>query len=306
MNVVADAYTRLYRPEDVAAQDLPLFDALNALADAMRLRWSKEGNWLQFRSITFYDDRLKEVPNRLLKRWAASRRQHGALTLDDLFEIAQLPDAQLDAEGMAEGARNCWGLAEWDLARSPSWRLRPHLRFLASFTPSQRQEAVSVAGLPLQKMTLAQQQQFITFALEYQDEPLQSLEELEGSALRVDYSLPGGYEWSPPGLWWYESAVPVGSGKRALRPPARGRTRDEALQAARRTDPRVLAAMLEEARRLNPELVEAQMLPQESQIVPTPLDLTIVYMPGSSLARPLRVISASDEFPVRIGGNSAP
>ena len=47
----------------------PLFEALNQLSDTMRLRWHKDGPWLQFRSTSFYDDRIKEVPNRLLVRW---------------------------------------------------------------------------------------------------------------------------------------------------------------------------------------------------------------------------------------------
>ena len=46
-----------------------LFDALDHLADGMRLHWSKDGSWLRFRSTSYYDDRLKEVPhNRLLAR----------------------------------------------------------------------------------------------------------------------------------------------------------------------------------------------------------------------------------------------
>src|SRR5205807_1850093 len=83
------------------------FPALNHLCDTMRLRWRKDapptsggpavreaGPWLQFRSVGYYHDRLKEVPNRLLTRWAAVRRQQGLLPLDDLCEIAQLSDAQ--------------------------------------------------------------------------------------------------------------------------------------------------------------------------------------------------------------------
>ena len=46
--------------------------------------------WLEFRSMSFYDDRLKEVPNRFLSRWAGSRREQGTLTLDDLCEIVAL------------------------------------------------------------------------------------------------------------------------------------------------------------------------------------------------------------------------
>jgi RNA polymerase sigma-70 factor (ECF subfamily) len=142
--IISDYYTRLYEPQTVTARDTPLFDALNRLADTMRMRWNKETDWLQFRTASFYDDRLKEVPNRLLSRWVASRRQHGVLSLDDLCEIAELRDAQLDAGEMAEGARDYLGLAEWDLARDGL--LRPHLRFLASLMPSQRQEATTAAA----------------------------------------------------------------------------------------------------------------------------------------------------------------
>src|SRR5206468_3537706 len=94
--IIADYYTHLYRVETVSARNRSLFDLLNQLADAMHLRWKKEagtraaGAWLQFRSASYYDDRPKEVPNRLLTRWAAARQQHGALTLDELLEIARL------------------------------------------------------------------------------------------------------------------------------------------------------------------------------------------------------------------------
>jgi RNA polymerase sigma-70 factor, ECF subfamily len=71
--VVADFYTRLYPPEQVSVHDQPLFAALNHLADTMRLRWHQDADWLQFRSASFYDDRLKEVPNRLLSRWSIKR-----------------------------------------------------------------------------------------------------------------------------------------------------------------------------------------------------------------------------------------
>jgi len=64
---------RLYRPEQVSLWDRPVFEALNGLADGMRLRWTKDGEWLQFRSTRFFHDRRTEVPNRLLTRWAAER-----------------------------------------------------------------------------------------------------------------------------------------------------------------------------------------------------------------------------------------
>src|SRR5205823_3500055 len=144
-------------------------------------------------SASYYNDRPKEVPHRLLTRWAAARRRQGLLSLDDLVEISQLTDAQLDGAEMAEGAVDCWGLKEWFLVCNGE--LRPHVRFLAEFTPSQRQEMQSATGLSFTKMTLAQQQGFLTRALQGDETPLQSLEELAGATLRVAYTRPGGYQW---------------------------------------------------------------------------------------------------------------
>ena len=65
-------FTRLPRAR---CRTCPLFEALNRVADGMRLRWNKDGEWLQFRSTSYFHDRLKEVPNRLLTRWAESPRR---------------------------------------------------------------------------------------------------------------------------------------------------------------------------------------------------------------------------------------
>jgi hypothetical protein len=290
MPIVADFYTRLYKPEDVSASNGALFDTLNRLADTMRLRWDKEGNWLQFRSTTFYDDRLKEVPNRLLARWGAAHQQHGMLTLDDLVEIAGLPDAQLDAAEMAEGTRLCYGLAEWDLARAG--RARVHLRYLAGFTPEQRQEAMSPTGLRFTRMPLAQQQRFIQLAFHPDAEPLQSLEELSEATLRVDYTQPGWFQWGDPGMFysWTRWVVPIEpgrNGRRVVRPPVRERTREAALQAVLRLDPRVRQAAIHTP--IAPSSGADPGVPIEAQIFPSELSLTFVYIPGASNARRVRI-----------------
>jgi hypothetical protein len=297
--IVSDYYTRLYKPEAVSRVNQPLFDGLNRLADSMRMRWNKDGSWLQFRSASFYDDRLKEVPNRLLARWTASRRQHGALTLDDFCEIAQLPDVQLEAGEMAEGASACFGLVEWDMARG---NLRQHLRFLARMTPAQRQEAMSARGLEFPRMTLAQQQQFISLAIDSDDEPLQSLEELEGATLRVEYTLPGWFTWRVPGLEslpgrdWLQWVVPLGlgwHGRRAPRPQVRERTREAALATARRIAPQLSQEVVDAMRQLDPRHEAVPIVPDESQIVPTKRDLTIIYIPGATHKRLIQYISPS-------------
>jgi hypothetical protein len=230
--IAADFYTRLYPAAAVAVQEQPLFDALNRIADTMRLRWTKDGEWLQFRSTSYYDDRLKEVPNRLLARWAASRKEHGVSTLEDLTEIGQLSEAQLNARDMAKGARVLWGLEEWDLARNR--KLQTHLNYLATLTPSQRQAAQSSMGLAFAQMTLAQQQQYIALATGSHPDQIQSLDELAGATLRVEYTLPGGFEWRVPG----KSSGAVSFS------PARGPTREAALQAALRVSARAEAAQI--------------------------------------------------------------
>jgi len=297
--IVSDYYTRLYKPEAVSRVNQPLFDGLNRLADSMRMRWNKDGSWLQFRSASYYDDRLKEVPNRLLARWTASRRQHGALTLDDFCEIAQLPDVQLEAGEMAEGASACFGLVEWDMARG---NLRQHLRFLARMTPAQRQEAMSARGLEFPRMTLAQQQQFISLAIDSDDEPLQSLEELEGATLRVEYTLPGWFTWRVPGLEslpgrdWLQWVVPLGlgwHGRRAPRPQVRERTREAALATARRIAPQLSQEVVDAMRQLDPRHEAVPIMLDESQIVPTKRDLTIIYIPGATHKRLIQYISPS-------------
>ena len=265
--IVADYYTRLYPLSASSVRDQPLLDALNQIAPALRLRWNKDGNWLQFRSATFFADRLKEVPNRLLFRWAASRRQHGVLTLDDLIEIAQLSDAQLDSKVVAEGIKECFGLAEWDLARSGEFR--PHLRYLAQFTRAQRQAALSDTGLAFNQMSLAQQQQFIARL----GAELQSVEQLTNASVRVEYTQPGWFRWEGP-----QEPAPS---------PVRERTREAALSAARRIDPKIDAA----------------------QIVPTELAVTVLYTwggpktGGGSLGTrrtPSYTRVRTDHFPARL------
>jgi hypothetical protein len=291
MPIVADYYTRLFPADTASVQAMPLSEALNHLAGVTRLRWKKEGDWLQFRSASFFNDRLKEVPNRLLTRWAAAHRQHGALTLDDLVEIAQLPDAQLDADDVAEGARECFGLIEWTLARKRL--LRPHLRYLSGLTPAQRQAALSSTGLPFTGMSLSQQQEFIAHALLPGADPLQSVDELAGAALRVEYSLPGRFEWRVPGPSWLQWVAPMEAGRqgrRVLRPVVQAPTWGAALQELRRVDPQLREAVLQAAGRADPRLAQAPPA-EEAQIAPTHRNLAIVYVPGGSNARPLHVIT---------------
>src|SRR5262249_50310255 len=95
--VVADFYTRPYLIEKVTVERKPLFEALSRVANAVGVQWSKDGNFLIARSTTSFWDRLKEVPNRLLQRWAKSREANSGLPVADLVEMAMLSDRQLDS-----------------------------------------------------------------------------------------------------------------------------------------------------------------------------------------------------------------
>jgi hypothetical protein len=55
--------------------------------------------------------------------------------------------------------------------------------------------------------------------------------------------------------------------------------------------------MLDEVRRIDPDFNATRIKPQESQIVPTTLDLAIVYLLGNSTARDPYITKASDEPP---------
>jgi hypothetical protein len=193
---------------------------------------------------------------------------------------------------MAEGARDYLGLAEWDLARDGL--LRPHLRFLASLTPSQRQEATTAAGLLFTRMSLSQQQQFI--ALGVRGGALQSLNDLAGATLRVSYTQPGAYQWGETDRsgFYTRWVIPLGPGprdQRVPRPPIVGRTRDEALAAVQRVDPRLRETLLQAVRRADPRIDGDLSAFDAQQIFPTQRDLWFVYIPGSTNERPIYVIT---------------
>jgi hypothetical protein len=137
--------------------------------------------------------------------------------------------------------------------------LRPYLRHLAAFTPAQRRQMQTLPGLPFSRMSLAQQQGFLTLAQGEDRNGVPLLEHLAGATMRVDYAVPGTYEWSPlPEEWRLRPGATSPFTAAALLPRVRERSREAALLAARRIDPQVTAA----------------------QIHPTEPTLTILYLPG--------------------------
>ena len=115
----------------------------------------------------------------------------------------------------------------------------------------------------------------------------------------MDYSQPGWYQWGDPGMAhsWFSWVVPIEpglEGRRVLRPPLRERTREAALAAVRRLDPRLREAALYSVREWfsmhQPPSEGEGRIPLEAQVFPTELGLTFVYIPGLSNARPIRIL----------------
>lgn len=190
-DVVADHYTRLFEPSLLGTGDAAggkLFDVLSRVSDKARLRWGYADAWLSFRSASFFNDRPKEIPNRLLDRWVAARKANDdRLPFDVMLEAVQLSDAQLDGEEMARGVRELYGIAEWDTLRATN--MRQGWRFLAALPKNLRAAALSEKGLAFEQLPLGQQQQFGTLTFG-SDTPGVTVGDLAGATLRVE--LPGG------------------------------------------------------------------------------------------------------------------
>jgi hypothetical protein len=161
-DVMGDYYTRLSPRETFKGT---LFDILNHYCDKTRLRWDDKDNWLSFRSTDFFNMRLKEVPDRLLEKWAKARNEKKELGVAEFLEMSRLRDDQLDASSMAEGAKALYGLEEWGTVQSNN--LRPSLRFMDVLPKPLQTVAQSEKGLFFSQMGLEMQQRFLGIAYQH-------------------------------------------------------------------------------------------------------------------------------------------
>lgn len=230
--IVADAYTRLSPVAKVVVSHKSLFEALSQVGDAMGERWTKDGDFLLGRSTSYFWDKLKEVPNRFLQRWAKSRDANGGLPLADFLEMASLSDQQLGSSLVAEGIMYGWGLRQWGSLVEAEARRRA--RFLSTLAPEQRQRALQPEGLPFKELTPEQQQA----AFQRAEEARAVMESEWGDAapikpdwwahaeLHARYVPAGWYSWMPSPSDTSSPGGPIG-----------GRTAEEALAVARRVYP---------------------------------------------------------------------
>lgn len=186
-DVIGDYFTRLYPTDVVPGGKIPLFELLNQVSDKMNLRWGKQDNWLTFRSTSFFNDRLKEVPNRLLDAWTATRKkQDDSLTLNNLIDMTRnLTDIQLNATEMGRGIRAIYGLEEWDIVTYPN--LRSSWRMLGALPKHLVGAAATENGISFDQLPLLQQQQFILTAYGPQTEEPVTQADVAVAAFRVEY-----------------------------------------------------------------------------------------------------------------------
>jgi hypothetical protein len=193
MQIVADAYTHLYAPAGMTQNQVSVFDALCHDADLLGVRWKKEGVFLQGRDVTFYWDKLKDVPERLLTHWQQDAAQPEGLPLLDLLEIAQLSDDQLNAVATDRGVRECWNLPEYALM-GPHSNIRTEARLTAQLTAAQLDQAQQAAGIPLSDLTPSRQEEWAAYLIQQRHIPTQML---PGLRLHLDYTPQGRYVWTP-------------------------------------------------------------------------------------------------------------
>lgn len=188
-DIIGDSFAGAYGPRMLNAKDTPLFDVLCRDCDRMHVRWSRQNGFLRFRSVRYYRQRVLEVPNRQLERWATLRRSRGALTGDEIADIGRLTDAQLDSTAVLASAVGFYGLKEWALVLNPA--LRPHWQFLGALPAAQRQLAFSQPGLPSAKLPMKLEQRFRELAWTSPVALRQATyRDLGRANLRVEYIMP--------------------------------------------------------------------------------------------------------------------
>ncbi len=162
-DLIGDCYSmQLYQKGLLDVKDRSLFDALNRIGDRMRSRWNLEEGWITFRSLSWHFDRPQHIPNRLFAGWEANRQKNGRQTVNDLMEIAQLPDDMFLPPEHMQLALARYGLLDWWIVQNADLRL--HWRFVGSLSPPVRSDAFSKQGVLMTRFSEPQQRLFVEIA----------------------------------------------------------------------------------------------------------------------------------------------
>jgi hypothetical protein len=165
VQILSDAHTnstsRRLTPGDLPNDAVALFELLDQLAGSS-FHWDQHGRLIRLRSRTWFLDRPREIPLRLVRRWKALFEQHGALSLDEYLRMATgLTDAQLDS---LPRAGEEVGLSSYSEDLSRVYLVRHALRLYASMSPDQKQALERGGILGVAQMTPAQQELFLAAA----------------------------------------------------------------------------------------------------------------------------------------------
>jgi hypothetical protein len=156
IQLLSDAYWSAPRllPTDLPTDpSTALFALLDRLAEAHQ-RWEHDGRLVRLRSRTWFFDRQREIPLRLVRRWRELWQRYRALPLDASLQEASLTDVQLKSLNELcerdELPRELGGL----------FPVRHALRLYGSLAPAQRQALWSGRPLPFAQMTPRQRALF--------------------------------------------------------------------------------------------------------------------------------------------------
>lgn len=157
---LADAYSSAWRsrytPTPAGATPTALFEHLDRHVQFSH-HWERQGNLIRLRSRTWFLDRPREIPLRLVRSWQEQQRQRGTLTLEKLAGIAtSLTEAQLDGLGAAVYDEFA------GLEISSVSHARQALRLYGAFSAGQRRQLQHGDALPVAQMTRAQQSLFLS------------------------------------------------------------------------------------------------------------------------------------------------
>lgn len=155
VNIIADAYLgqRLPPQPPNTAQELPLYEVLNRHALPSG-EWTREGDFLRVRSHTWYFDRLSDIPDPVVREWAAHLRRLRRLDLEHATRLVLLlRDEQLLELGSRLREEGVYlGDGPLSLISELSGGDKDVLRAYGTLPPRQQKSLQAGGELPLEQL----------------------------------------------------------------------------------------------------------------------------------------------------------